>query len=184
MEQNGQTARWGTGLDHHRTLGWPSCEHIGMIVGVLGQPAELRRSQGGKRAGRSANRGWTSLGGQGSPAERLGVMLLGITAIAPRLRSVTHPSRTVTAIPATGMIMRPVTGQGDWSARPVQLAMRVVRASTVPQGVPVCGLPLLLYARPGPGTGGNWPERGPHSMSSRGLHSTPAIEAMTRTTTA
>src|SRR5918998_4572427 len=66
MEQNGQTARWGTGLDHHRTLGWPSCEHIGvMIVGVLGQPAELRRSQGGKRAGRSANRGWTSLGGQG-----------------------------------------------------------------------------------------------------------------------
>src|ERR687894_2600361 len=97
MEQNGQTARWGTGLDHHRTLGWPSCEHIGvMIVGVLGQPAELRRSQGGKRAGRSA-RGWTSLGGQGSPAEGLGVMLLGITAIAPRLRSVTRPSRTVIA---------------------------------------------------------------------------------------
>ncbi len=144
MEQNGQTARCGTGLDHHRTLGWPSCEHIGvMIVGVLGQPAELRRSQGGKRAGRSANRGWTSLGGQGSPAEGLGVMLLGITAIAPRLRSVTRPSRTVTAVPATGMILRPVTGRWDWSARPVQLAVRVVRASAVRQGVPVCGLPLL-----------------------------------------
>jgi hypothetical protein len=144
MEQNGQTARWGTGLDHHRTLGWPSCEHIGvMIVGALSQPAELRRSQRGKRAGRSANRGRTSLGGHGSPAEGLGVVLLGITAIAPRLRSVTRPSRTVTAGPATGMIVRPVTGQGDWSARPVQLAVRVVRASTVPQGVPVCGLPLL-----------------------------------------
>src|SRR5918998_4652805 len=113
MEQNGQTARWGTGLDHHRMPGWRSCEHIGvMIVGVLGQPAELRRSQGVKRAGRSANRGWTSLGGQGfSPAEGLGVMLLDITAIAPRLRSVTRRSRTVAAVPqgrprATGMIVR------------------------------------------------------------------------------
>ena len=50
-------------------LGLPSCEHIGvMIAGVLGQPAELRRSRGGEWAGQGANRGLTSLGGQVSPA--------------------------------------------------------------------------------------------------------------------
>ena len=65
MEENGQTARPGAGLSHPRMLGWPSWEHIDvMITGVLGQPAELRRSQGGERAGQGANRGLTSLSDQ------------------------------------------------------------------------------------------------------------------------
>ncbi|MDQ5853942.1 MAG: hypothetical protein M3380_18135, partial [Chloroflexota bacterium] len=66
MEENRQTARSGAGLGHPRMLGWPSWEHIDVVIAaVLGQPAELRRSHGGECAGQGANRGLTSLGGQG-----------------------------------------------------------------------------------------------------------------------
>lgn len=52
--QRGPEAAWG----HHRMFGWPSCEYIVvMIAGVVGQPAELRRSQGANGLGRALTGG-------------------------------------------------------------------------------------------------------------------------------
>ena len=52
--QCGPEAAWG----HHRMFGWPSCEYIVvMIAGVVGQPAELRRSQGANGLGRALTGG-------------------------------------------------------------------------------------------------------------------------------
>ncbi len=67
-----------------------------IIAGVVGQPAELRRSQGGDWAGRGANRRLTSLGGQGFTCRGLGVMHLGINCNRPSPAQCYTRSRWVT----------------------------------------------------------------------------------------